>query len=89
MAAGLATLRLLDEAFYERLEELSRYWLKGMRAAAGGEASVTGVGTLGCLFFTKAPPADYCAARAADTRGFRPVFRLYACAGLLCRPFPV
>ncbi len=86
MAAGLATLRLLDEAFYERLEELSRYWLKGMRAAAGGEASVTGVGALGCLFFTKAPPADYCAARAADTEAFARYFAFMLARGFYVAP---
>ena len=69
VAAGLATLALLDADAYRRLEETTRALADGL-AAAAGEAGVpvqvqwtTGLLT---LFLSDSPVTDYDAARASD-----------------------
>jgi glutamate-1-semialdehyde 2,1-aminomutase len=68
-AAGLATLRLLDRAAYERLERLSRSLAEGLEAAGRASgvpvqvASVTGLVT---LFFSDRPVRSYTDAQACD-----------------------
>jgi glutamate-1-semialdehyde 2,1-aminomutase len=68
-AAGLATLRLLDDRAYERLGELARRLAAGL--AAAGEAAglaVRAVWTTGLvtLFFSDRPVTCYAEARACD-----------------------
>jgi glutamate-1-semialdehyde 2,1-aminomutase len=68
-AAGLATLRLLDPAAYERLGRLSEALATGLErvvAEAGARASVSFTTGLVTLFFASRPPADYAQARACD-----------------------
>ena len=68
-AAGLATLRLLDAAAYDRLERLARRLADGLtRAAAdvGVAASAECAPGLVTLFFSERPPTDYDRARACD-----------------------
>jgi glutamate-1-semialdehyde 2,1-aminomutase len=68
-AAGLATLRLLDSAAYERLGRLSEALATGLErvvAEAGARASVSFTTGLVTLFFAPRPPADYAQARACD-----------------------
>ena len=68
-AAGIATLRLLDEAAYERLARLTRALSDGLEEAAAdagvraATASTTGLVT---LFFAAGPPRDYAGARGCD-----------------------
>jgi glutamate-1-semialdehyde 2,1-aminomutase len=69
MAAGLATLGLLDQAAYERLDRLTRDLAEGLTAAAG-DAGVpvqlewtTGLLT---VFFSSEPVRDYDGARRCD-----------------------
>jgi len=69
-AAGLATLGLLDEAAYERLEHVARTVADGLRAAAaeaGVPAHVTHTTGLLTVFFHDGPVSDYDDARACDT----------------------
>jgi glutamate-1-semialdehyde 2,1-aminomutase len=73
-AAGLCTLKLLDEAAYERLEALTERLANGLRdaAAAAGRAllvqSVTGLVT---PFFTDAPEVvDYAGAVNTDQAAY-------------------
>jgi glutamate-1-semialdehyde 2,1-aminomutase len=68
-AAGLATLELLDEAAYARLDALSDRLAGGLRqaaAAAGVPLHVTRVTGLLTPFFRSGPVADYEDAKAAD-----------------------
>jgi len=68
-AAGLATLRLLDEPAYARLAGLTRALADGLEALAAQAgvpvrlARTTGLLT---LFFAEAPVRDYAGARACD-----------------------
>jgi glutamate-1-semialdehyde 2,1-aminomutase len=68
-AAGLATLRLLDRAAYERLERLSRSLAEGLEAAARAAsvpAHVAWVTGLVTLFFSGRPVRSYADAGACD-----------------------
>jgi glutamate-1-semialdehyde 2,1-aminomutase len=70
VAAGLATLALLDPAAYERLDHVTAQLATGLSAAAADAgvpvevASTTGLLT---VFFTDRPVTDYAGARACDT----------------------
>jgi glutamate-1-semialdehyde 2,1-aminomutase len=68
-AAGLATLRLLDEAAYARLDRTTERLADGLeRAAAGAGVPVTVPRTTGLLtvFFSAEPVRDLDGARACD-----------------------
>jgi glutamate-1-semialdehyde 2,1-aminomutase len=68
-AAGLATLRLLDEGAYAQLDRLTRALAEGIEdaaRAAGVAASVTSTTGLLTLFFAPEPPRDYEQAKACD-----------------------
>jgi glutamate-1-semialdehyde 2,1-aminomutase len=64
-AAGLATLRLLDEDAHARLERLTNRLAAGLEAL-GGPVSVVQVPGLLTLFFAPEPPRDYEGAKACD-----------------------
>jgi glutamate-1-semialdehyde 2,1-aminomutase len=66
-AAGLATLRRLDDAAYDRLGELTGRLAEGMgRLAAGRDLQVASVPGLLTLFFSAEPVEDFAAASACD-----------------------
>ena len=68
-AAGLATLRLLDEGAYVRLDRVATALASGLEEAAreaGVVASTTATAGLLTLFFAPEPPRDYEEARACD-----------------------
>jgi glutamate-1-semialdehyde 2,1-aminomutase len=66
-AAGLATLRELDLAAYERLGELTDLLAAGLRdAAAGRPVRVTAVRGLVTPFFSPEPVTDFTGASACD-----------------------
>ena len=71
-AAGLATLRLLDERAYARLGQLAQALADGLagRGEAGVEASTTAEPGLLTLFFAPEPPRNYEEARACDTDAY-------------------
>jgi glutamate-1-semialdehyde 2,1-aminomutase len=82
-AAGLATLRLLDERAYARLDELARTLAAGLEEAAraaGVAASAVGTTGLLTLFFAPEPPRDYEQAKACDTDAYAAF-----CRGMLDR----
>jgi glutamate-1-semialdehyde 2,1-aminomutase len=66
-AAGLATLRALDDGAYRRLAELTERLATGLREAAGERpvqiASVTGLLT---VFFSREPVWSFAEASACD-----------------------
>jgi len=66
-AAALATLELLDDAAYARLERQTRRLADGLREAAAG-LPVSVVSTTGLLtvFFAPAPPRDLASAESCD-----------------------
>jgi glutamate-1-semialdehyde 2,1-aminomutase len=67
VAAGLATLELLDEAAYARLSATTERLAAGLREAAG-DYPVQVVSTPGLLtvFFSERAPADFADAQACD-----------------------
>ena len=73
VAAGLATLRLLDAGAYARLDGVTERLARGL-AAAADEAGVpvTVEHTTGLLtvFFSERPVTDYAAAQACDLAAF-------------------
>ncbi|MDO8184425.1 glutamate-1-semialdehyde 2,1-aminomutase [Conexibacter sp. JD483] len=69
VAAGLATLRLLDDDAYVRLEAITTRVADGLRAAAaaaGRTVHVEHVPGLLTVFFRQGPPGDYAGAAASD-----------------------
>jgi glutamate-1-semialdehyde 2,1-aminomutase len=82
-AAGLATLRLLDESAYSRLDRLATTLAAGLRQAAeeaGVPASTTATTGLLTLFFAPEPPRSYEEAKACDTDAYAAF-----CRGMLDR----
>jgi glutamate-1-semialdehyde 2,1-aminomutase len=83
VAAGLATLRLLDEAAYARLAAMTERLAGGLGDAAvqaGRSVCVQSVPGLLTVFFTAAPVADYAAAKGSDLDAYGAW-----CRGLLAR----
>jgi glutamate-1-semialdehyde 2,1-aminomutase len=86
-AAGLATLRLLDEAAYERLDELTTALADGLREAADG-VPVQVCHTTGLLtvFFSEEPVRDYDDAKACDTERYAAFCRAMLDRGVYLPP---
>ncbi len=73
VSAGLATIALLDDALYARLEGLTSRLAHGLtRAIAerGVEACVQRVGSMITLFFVGGPVRSWADAKRADTKAF-------------------
>ena len=73
VAAGRATLAMLDEQAYLRLRSTTRALADGLRAtaaAAGAAVQVSAVTGLLTVFFTDRPVTDYAGAQACDTGAF-------------------
>jgi glutamate-1-semialdehyde 2,1-aminomutase len=73
VAAGRATLAMLDEQAYLRLGVTTRALADGMRdaaATAGVPVQVSDVTGLVTIFFTAEPVTDYVGAQACDTAAF-------------------
>jgi glutamate-1-semialdehyde 2,1-aminomutase len=72
-AAGLATLRLLDEAAYRRLDELTRSLAEGLESVAaetGVAVQVAWTTGLLTLFFSEEPVHDYEGAKRCDAERY-------------------
>lgn len=81
VAAGLASLRMLDETAYLRLSETTEALATGLREAAGDRpVQVTSVGGLVTVFFSEQPVRDYADARRCDHEAYA-----RWCRGLLAR----
>ncbi|MBF6619448.1 MAG: glutamate-1-semialdehyde 2,1-aminomutase [Patulibacter sp.] len=81
VAAGLESLRMLDDDAYLRLNETTDALAEGLRAAAGDRpVQVVSVNGLVTVFFTADPVRDYDGARTADTEAHG-----RWCRGLLAR----
>ncbi len=88
-AAGLATLRLADDAVYERVAQVSE------AIAAGAEAALTSAsvphrvqrtGTMFSVFFTDQPVANYATAQTQSTGAFAAFFHSMLKQGVYLPP---
>jgi glutamate-1-semialdehyde 2,1-aminomutase len=73
VSAGLATLQLLDDTLYERLEALSSRLEDGLQRAISAchvTACVQRVGSMLTLFFSHGPIRSWAQASLADTKAF-------------------
>jgi glutamate-1-semialdehyde 2,1-aminomutase len=73
VAAGRATLAMLDEQAYLRLSATTRALADGLREAAAGAGvpvQVSDVTGLLTVFFSERPVTDYAGAQACDTEAF-------------------
>ncbi len=90
MAAGLATLRLLDEKLYAQLERTTARLLEGLRAAAQAASvpfTTTQVGSMFGLFFTaERDIGHYAQVMACDTARFARFFHAMLDAGVYLAP---
>ncbi len=90
MAAGCATLDLLEEAgAYEKLEQRSRRLEEGLRAAAcaaEADVAVNRVGSMLTVFFCRGPVFDYASAKRSDTKRFARFFHAMLESGVYLPP---
>jgi glutamate-1-semialdehyde 2,1-aminomutase len=90
MVAGIETLEgIMDDAVWERFDELGRALDEGISRAAsraGIPIYQTRLGSMGGLFFTDRPVVDYASAREADTERFGRYFRAMLDAGVYLAP---
>jgi glutamate-1-semialdehyde 2,1-aminomutase len=90
MAAGIATLRLLNEpGVYERLDTLAERLVSGLAAAARAanvSFSCNRVGSILTAFFTSQPVVDYASAKRADGRQYGRFFHAMLDRGVYFAP---
>ena len=89
LAAGVATLRRLDAAFYERLSAVSGQLCGGLRAAAEGAGvafSAQSAGGMFGIYFRSSPPADFAQAQECDGGLFRRFFHAMLSRGVYFAP---
>ncbi len=87
VAAGLTTLRLLDEAAYARLTATTEALAAGLRDAAGATAvQVVSVPGLVTVFFSGAPVRDYAGAQACDLEAHAAWIRALLARGVYAPP---
>jgi glutamate-1-semialdehyde 2,1-aminomutase len=88
-AAGLASLRLADNAVYKRLDELSAT-VGALAATALNEAGVphtlSFAGNMFSIFFTPAPVFDYATAKTQDAEAFKAFFHAMLSRGVYLPP---
>jgi glutamate-1-semialdehyde 2,1-aminomutase len=88
-AAGLATLRLADEALYHRLDGTAATIGKlasDALAAAGVPHRLSCAGNMFSVFFTDADVVDYDSARTQDTAAYRAFFHEMLARGVYLPP---
>ncbi|MDO5645832.1 MAG: glutamate-1-semialdehyde 2,1-aminomutase [Dermabacter sp.] len=88
-AAGLATLRQLDDALYAQLNDASDVLTREIGAAltgAGVPHTIARAGTLFSVFFTAEPVVDYAGAKAQDTKAFARFFHAMLEQGIYLPP---
>ena len=89
VAAGLATLRALENAVYERLEALGRHLEEGLREnlkALSLPYQLHRVGSMLCLFFTDRPVRNARDAETCDRRRFAAYFHAMLDRGIYLPP---
>jgi glutamate-1-semialdehyde 2,1-aminomutase len=89
MAAGIATLALLDDPAYDQLEATGAELEAGLRAAAaeaGRTVAIARVGSLLTVFFRDGIPTSTDAAMAADRAAYARFFGAMLDEGVLLPP---
>ncbi len=90
MAAGLATLELIDtEKTYSRLDRAGKMLAEGLLEAAGKagvDIILNRVGSMFTVFFTSGSVTDYGSASKSDTQMFSRFFRAMQKRGVLIPP---
>ena len=89
MAAGIVTLRALDDGAYARLEQAGaavEAVFRDAAAAAGRPVAVTRAGSLMTLFFRDGPPRDGAEAMTSDRDAFARFFGAMLDEGILLPP---
>ncbi|HLT20410.1 MAG TPA: glutamate-1-semialdehyde 2,1-aminomutase [Thermomicrobiales bacterium] len=90
MAAGIATLKLLDEpGVYAALEESAAYLSAGLGDAAesaGIDVQLQRVGSMMTMFFSDQPATDYQSAKRADTALYARYFHAMLDRGVYFAP---
>jgi glutamate-1-semialdehyde 2,1-aminomutase len=90
MAAGLATLKKLDDkANYERLRELTSALVSGIAQIIkklGVKARINSVESMFTLFFTSEEPRDYKSVLKSDTKMYSKFFENLLRAGIMFPP---
>jgi glutamate-1-semialdehyde 2,1-aminomutase len=85
VAAGLTTLRLLDDAAYIRLSATTETLAAGLRDAAAGAGvavAVNAVPGLLTIFFAETAPRDYAGAQACDHEAYAAFCRALLARGV-------
>jgi glutamate-1-semialdehyde 2,1-aminomutase len=88
-AAGLATLRLADQALYRRLDETAAVVGKlaaDALAAAGVPHRLSHAGSMFSIFFTDVDVVDYDSARTQDVAAFKAFFHEMLAGGVYLPP---
>jgi len=92
MAAGIASLKLLDELDpYRRLDDLGRRLKEAILAAAAAKGlpvQVPQCGSMFSIFFNAAPVRDYATAVASDGKVFARLFHACLDRGVYLAPSP-
>jgi glutamate-1-semialdehyde 2,1-aminomutase len=89
VTAGLATLNQLDDALYQRLENLGQRLETGLREVLEEKqipAQLHRVGSMWTLFFTPDPVTDYASAAQSDTERFGKYFHAMLERGIYLPP---
>ncbi len=89
VTAGLATLNQLDDALYQRLENLGQRLESGLRNVLEEKnipAQLHRVGSMWTLFFTAEPVTDYASAAKSDTARFGKYFHAMLERGIYLPP---
>ncbi len=92
MAAGLATLRLLEKKdVYGELERKAEMLFSGIRAqaeASGVEITVNRVGSMGSFFFGSRPVTDFATAKSSGSDRFKKYYAGMLRQGIYLAPSP-
>jgi glutamate-1-semialdehyde 2,1-aminomutase len=89
VAAGLATIRMLDDEAYKRLETLGSRAVAIIRRAAGAAGqpvTINRAGSMFTVFFSEQPVTDYSAAQQADGAAFAAWFHAMLRRGIALPP---
>ncbi|OGS21307.1 MAG: glutamate-1-semialdehyde-2,1-aminomutase [Elusimicrobia bacterium RIFOXYA2_FULL_40_6] len=88
MAAGIAVLdALAKKGFYDKLNEISNHFFKGITAVfKGKKIAVNSLGTMFSIFFTDSPVEDYAGLMRCDKKKFAKFYRQMLDQGIYFSP---